>query len=246
MDEHVVGQLKDAANAGIDALEANQVDQASVHFSRALDLSEEIQDGRTRRDELASLAQLLAVRFPDLALTAAEEAVELDRELGLETELPEDLIAVGNAHQNMENTEQAEKLFREALAIALAQNAFANAASANTNIGALAAGRGDLAEAMELFETSLGYLAQDSFDNTETQTRFALLQIYEFEECDVERALDKARELCDRLLDELLPMQQDAVPSFVEDLCGRYVTAHPEIEDGEAWRAATFPRIYQA
>ena len=61
----------------------------------------------------------------------------------------------------------------------------------------------------------------------------------------MERALENARELHDRLFEEMHPNQQDATPGFVETFCARYLEAHPEIADGAAWRAATFPRIYQ-
>lgn len=243
-DDEVVEQIRATSHAGLDAVGANDVDQASVHFAAVLDLCEDIADDTTRRNEYALLAGLLEARFPDMALTAAEEAVELDRDLGLDNKLPQDLIAVGNAHLNMQNTPQAEALYRQALDILLQQDDFANAASANTNLGSIVAGRGDLPGAMQIFETSLGYLARNPFEHTEVQTRFALLQVYEFEGIDVERALGNARELWDRLFDEMHPLQRDAGADFLEQLCNRYLAAHEKIDDGAAWRAATFPRVY--
>lgn len=243
-DEEIVERIRDTTRAGIDALEHNDVDQASVRFAAVLDLCDEIDDDRARRDEYALLAGITEARFPDLALSAAEEAVDLDRTLELENKLPQDLIAVGNAHLNMQNTPRAEELYRQALDILLEQEDWANAASANTNLGAIAADRGDLAGALQIFETSLGYLARSPFEHTEVQTRFALLQVYEFEDIDVERALANATELWDRLFDELHPVQREAGAGFLEQLCERYLQAHPEIDDGEAWRAAAFPRVY--
>lgn len=244
MDDQRVEELRETVNAGIAALERDRVDEARILFGKALDLADDIEDTRTRRDELSVLSELLVNRFPDLALGAAEDSVELDRELGLDRLLPQDMIGVGNAQRFLKNTGEAEALYRQALAILLERGDLANAASANTNLATMVAERNEFAEAIAICETSLEYLAKQPFDNTEMQTRFTLLQLYEFEEASVDKALDNARVLFDRLFDELTPMHLDAGSEMVEKCCARYLASHPEIEDVPAWKAATLPRLY--
>src|SRR5262249_8773672 len=133
-----------------------------------------------RRDEISTLATLFDMYgFHDLALMAAEEAVELDRILGLDKLLAEDIVSAGCAHQNMDNTAKAEACFQEALEICLRRNDWANAASANTNIAGIVANRGEMAKAIEMLEVSLEYLAKEPFDDTELKTRLTLLQAVE-------------------------------------------------------------------
>src|SRR6266705_841812 len=105
MDQQMVKEFRAAADKGIAALERKQADQASVHFNNALTRAEDLSDNRTRRDEIATLAALFdRCGFPDLGLMAAEEALGLDRSLGLENLMGQDLIEVGNAHLNLDNT----------------------------------------------------------------------------------------------------------------------------------------------
>ena len=135
--------------------------------------------------------------FPDLALMAAEDSVILDRELKLDRLLHQDLLAIGNAHLNLGNVGKAEACYREALDIAIGREDWANAASASTNLGNVAAQREDFPTAIEHYEKSLEYLAKEPFPDTEMNTRMMLLQVSEIQKVDVERVLDNARRLCE-------------------------------------------------
>ena len=128
---------------------------AGQHFNKALNLTEDVKDDRTRRDELAVLSILFdQCGFPDLALTAAEESVDLDRRLGLDELIHGDLLNVGTAHLNLDNDAKADACFREALALALARGDWANAASASTNLGNVLAKRGEMTKAIMLLQVS--------------------------------------------------------------------------------------------
>ena len=244
MDETTIKELRAAANRGIEAVAQGQADQASVHFNNALNLAEDLQDGRARREELSVLSTLFfECSFPDLALMAAEESVELDRSLGLNESLVGDIIALGNAHQALENTTKAEACFQEALAICLKGGDWADAASATTNIAALVANRGEMAKAIELLEQSLGYLAKEPFEHTEIQTRFALLQLLELDNREVDRAVENARQLCGRFWDKMPVAQRKVTQAFVDRVVKRYLAAHPRTRPN--WRAKNFPLLYR-
>lgn len=245
MDEATVSKLRTEANRGIEAVKNRLADQASLYFNNALNLAEDLQDERMRRDETSTLSTLFEhCGFPDLALMAAEEAVELDRTLGLDDLLGEDIIAVGSAHVRLKNTAKAEQCFREGLEMFLKRRDWANAASANTNLAGLVADRGEMAKAIELLEASLGYLAKEPFDDTELQTRFALLQAMEFEAHDVDRTIENARILSARFWDKMRDEQRKLTRDFVERAVERYLQAHPETR-AAAWKAKTFPLLYR-
>ena len=245
MDDEKVKQLRAEGNNGIAALKRRLTDRAGEHFNNALNLADEIEDERQRRDELATLSALFQqCGFPDLALMAAEEAVELDRALGLESFLGQDIISVGNAHMSMENTQKAQAYFEEALGMFVEQGEWANAASANTNLAAIVANAGEMPKAITMLETSLRYLAKEPFDNTETQTRFLLLQALEVTVSDVARAVENAQQLVSRFLHEMPPDQRQMTVHFVAKLAARYLEAHPQA-NADAWKAATFPLLFK-
>jgi tetratricopeptide (TPR) repeat protein len=244
MDEAKIKELRVEANQGIEAARRGQADQASLHFNNALNLAEDLEDERTRRDEISTLSALFEhCGFPDLALMAAEEAVDLDRSLGLDSLLGQDIIAVGNAHLKLQNAAQAEASFQEALEMFLKRSDWANAASANTNLAGMVADRGEMAKAIELLETSLGYLAKEPFDDTELNTRFALLQALEFEGRDVDRAIENARQLCARFWNKMPDLQRKLTGDFVARAIERHLQARPQA-NAAAWKARTFPMLY--
>jgi len=245
MDAAIVEQLRSKANAGIEALKKRHPDQASVHFNSALELAEDVADARTRRDEVAVLSTLFErCGFPDLALMAAEEAVELDRSLKLDGLLGQDIIAVGNAHLKLENVAKAEGCFKEALETFVKRGDWANAASANTNMAAIVANQGKMGKAITLLEASLAYLAEAPFPDTEMQTRFALMQAMEFEGYDVDRAIANAAELCARFWTDMREEQRAIARDFVDRAVKRYVQMHPQPKSS-AWKAKRFPMLYK-
>lgn len=244
MDENTVLELRREAEMGIAALQGNRSDVAAVHFNNALNRAEALKGDRTRRDELSALAGLLdQYGFPDLGLAAAEDAVELDQRLGLESLGAQDLIEVGNAHVSLENTVKAEQCFRDAVAVLLRRNEYASAASANSNLAALLANRGEVAQAIELFQKSLEYLAQESFDFTEIQTRIGLLETLEHTNGDLDTALENARRLCSRFFEQIPEPQLQAVRKFIGKLVKRYLDAHRNLVPKE-WKSKTFPMLY--
>ena len=55
MEQETVARIREAANKGIEAARANCRAAASRYFNEALNHVEDVNDGRTRRDELAVL-----------------------------------------------------------------------------------------------------------------------------------------------------------------------------------------------
>lgn len=244
MDNVMIAEIQEEVNRGFEALQRHKADQAAVFFIRALIRAEDLEDNCTRRDEFSGLSSAFEkCGFPDLALMAAEDAVDIDIELGMTDLMVSDIIAVGNAHLKMDNTAQSEKCYREALQISLEQGNFANAASANTNLASIIANRGDIPGAIALLENSLEYLAKQPFDPTEIQTRFALLQALEFEEHDVDEAIKNARQLCSRFFEKIPDIQLDVMKDFVGRAANRYLKAHPEV-DASTWKAENFPMFH--
>ena len=244
MDEEIAKAATAEANVGVEKIIAGRADEASVHFTNALDRVEEIVDDRTRRDEFSLLAGLFDhCGFPDLALMAAEQAIELDETLGLDALMASDVLALGNAHASMGNTSKAEAAFRKALPVFIDQKNYADAASATTNIAAIVANNGDMDGAIDLLEKSLGYLEQSPFDETEIQTRFALLQAMEITKRDTKAALKNAKELCSaRLMGKIPPPQVGPIREFVADVITRYLGEHP-VTNEKKWKATNFPAL---
>jgi tetratricopeptide (TPR) repeat protein len=244
MSTAVVADVRAAANQGLQAVQAGRSDLASQHFSRALDRAEDLADPRTRRDELAALSILFDESgFPDMALTAAEDSVALDRELGLDALVFEDLLNVGTAHLNLNNDAKAEVSFREALQGALARNQWANAASASTNLGNVFAKGSDMRRAIEAYEKSLEYLGKEAFDNTEINTRLMLLQASVIGKYDVDRTIDNARTLYQRFWNDLQDGHRQVAMSLIAEAVERYLAVH-QPNDPDAWTAKTFPAIF--
>jgi tetratricopeptide (TPR) repeat protein len=247
MDETTVNRIKAEADMGLKAVQAGRPDLAGQHFNNALNHAEDLEDDRTRRDEISVLSMLFdECGFPDLALMAAEESVEIDRRLGLNALLHEDLLNVGTAHLNLDNDAKAEACFREALDLAIKQGDWANAASANTNLGNVATKHGEMKRAIAIYEKSLEYLAKetsDNTDNTEINTRVMLLQASEIDNYDVDRSIDNARKLCGRFWKDMQDMHRQAAKELINQAVERYLESHPQKNAG-AWKAETFPMIF--
>lgn len=243
MDSEVIQSIQDAANRGIEALKRHDAAQASLDFDEALQLCDDVRDERARRDEVSILGSLFDhCGFPDLSLLAAEEAVDLDRKLGLEHELAGDLLNVGNAYQGAGNRKRAEEVYREVLALCLKRNELANAASANTNIAGMVADRGDWPAAIEMLKQSLAWLAQEPFPDTEKNTRLALVQLMDFTARSGEDAIDNARVLYAKFFDELPASHRKAAAAAIAATAERYLTAHENISRVK-WLNDNFPGL---
>jgi tetratricopeptide (TPR) repeat protein len=244
MEDQAVRRIKAEADRGLQAARAGRADLAGRHFNNALNEAAAITSDRIRRGELAVLSTLFDMSgFPDLALSAAEDSVGIDRRLGFDDVLHEDLLNLGNAHLNMDNDGKAEQAFREALDHALARNEWANAASASTNLGNLQTKHGDMTGAIARYETSLEYLAKEQFDDTEINTRLMLLQASELAQADVERSIDNAKSLCARFWKDMQQMHRDAARQLIGQAVERYLGSHEQPDPG-AWKAAAFPALY--
>jgi tetratricopeptide (TPR) repeat protein len=245
MDDETVRKLREEGNQGVRAAQAGRMDLAGQHFNKALGLAEDLEDDRQRRDEISVLSMVFDdCGLPDLALIAAEESVELDRKLGLDDLVHQDLLNVGTAHLNLGNHAKAEACFREALKLALARKEWANAASASTNLGKVFAQREEWKQSIESYETSLGYLERGAFEDTEINTRLMLLQVGELGGYDAERAVDNARRLCERFWKVMQGQKRQAAEVFVPQAVERYLKARPQGNPG-AWKAKTFPMIFR-
>jgi tetratricopeptide (TPR) repeat protein len=243
MDSAVLDEVRSAANRGIQALKERRPEQASADFAGALAAVANVPEAAGRRDETTALAQLFSrAGFADLAFLAYEDAIYLDKQLGLKPQLGLDLLEAGNATSQLGNEAEAEGYYRDALDILVAAKRFANAASASTNLGGSLANRGLVAEGIALLQQSLEYLAQAPFPDTELQTRFGLLQLYEHVGYDVDRSVDNAAQLFARFYETFRPEQREVAETAVRQLIDRYCAAHPEV-DCQTWKAATFPQL---
>ena len=239
--EKAVADVRDAANRGIREMQMQRRDRAAVEFDAALNAADAIAAAPVKRDEISVLATLFAnYGFHDLALMAAEDAVDLDRSLGLDSQLTGDLLAVGNAHTNLENESKAEAAFTEAQSVSLRLERWSDAASATTNLAGMYANRGQMKQAAEMLQTSLGYLARERFDETEINTRITLLQVLELSDGDLEVALNNAETLCGSFGNDIPPHARSVVANFVERMIARYAAAHAEARN-PAWKAKHFP-----
>jgi hypothetical protein len=241
MDASVVADLRTATNQAIDALKRRQADRARARFTEALAAAARIEDAETRREETASLGDLLSYSgFPDLARLAYEDAIDLDRHLGLKAQLGLHMLEAGNASRALGDEADAEQLYRDALEILVTEKRFADAAAASAQLGGILADRHDVAKAIVFLEQSLDYLAEVPFPATERQARVGLLQMYERAEYDVDRAVDNAMQLFAKYADALEPEQREVADTFACRLIQRYCRAHPEIDCG-TWKTTTFP-----
>ncbi|MBL8981228.1 MAG: tetratricopeptide repeat protein [Gemmatimonadetes bacterium] len=235
-------QVRKAANEGISALRRGRRDEAATHFDEALALCDDLEPALTRRGELSSLSLLFQqAGFGDLALAAAQDALDIVKAEGRTDLLGGDLLAVGNAHQTLGNTTAAIALFEEALALCIAQERWADAASASTNIAGLAFNEGNQDRAFALLKQSLDFLARNPFPHTEIQTRFLLMQGLEITKGDLDLALANAKQLV-TLLGEMPHDQREMTLRFIDRMTDRYLAERPQ-PAGKLWKILQFPQL---
>ena len=192
-----------------------------------MDHYEAIEDDTERRKELGTFTLLLdRLGFPDLALIAAQDAVELDEKLGDRRHLAEDIVACGNAQLHLGNTQEALSLYRQALDICVANGDLDNAASASTNIALIIGHQGQMDKAISMMYQSLNYLTRQSNPATEIITRIALTQALESEEKPPEDIFSVASPVT-RFANKLRPDQWDGLRGPLEQTVARYVQRHP-------------------
>ena len=219
-----------AANEGIRALRENRRDRAAMHFNAALDHFEDMEDPESRRGELGPFALMAdQVGFPDIALLAAKEAVELSKQLGDVRHLAEDLVTCGNANLHMGNMDEALSYYRRARDMCVENGDFDNAASASTNMAVVVGNSGSMDEAIHMLYQSLDYLAQKSHPQTEVITRIALTQALEAELRPPEDIFAVARPVA-AFAKDLRPDQWDGLRGPLEQTIRRFTQLHPEVD----------------
>lgn len=235
-------KIEEAANEGIAALRQGRRDQAAAHFDDALALCDDLQPPLARRRELATLSGLFQqTGFGDLALVAAQDALEIVRNEGRTDLLGGDLIAVGNAHITLGNIAAAIELFEEAKKLAVTHERWGDAASASTNIAGIVFNEGAQERAFTLLQQSLEFLAREPFEHTEIQTRFMLMQMLEITKGDLDLALANGKQLV-TLLDKMPPDQQQMTLRFVDQMSDRYLADRPQ-PAGKMWKIMQFPQL---
>lgn len=244
MTSDSVARSQAEVGAGIQAHNEGRRDDAGIHFWRALASLDGVREPRERRSLYSEIAGIFARGgYNDLALMAVQDAIDAARRLGDEKALAADLMEYANTHLRLGNRDEAEATYRSLLKRCVARRDFANAASASTNLAAILANDGYLADAIDLLENSLEYLERVSFPDTELNTRLALVQALDLAGGPPGRILEVARVLVDRFLDELPPPLVERVTKAVDGAIERHVREHPELS-AEHLKERDFARLY--
>lgn len=216
-----------AANAGITALKQGKRDKAGSHFNEALEHFESIEDDCERGMELSVFAQLVCrMGFWDLALMAAQTALEIHERSHQIREVEGDLITCGNVHSNLNNIEEALSFYRHALELCLANGHLDNGASAGTNLAGLLFNQGEMSQAIDLLYLSLDYVRRQNIPSTEIITRLMLTQGLEIKGRPPEEVFAIAGPLAG-FAQELRPDQWEVLRDSLERSIVRYVKDNP-------------------
>jgi len=199
-------------------------------------------DWALRLGKLADVCQLTG--HPDLSLMALRDLLGSAAPNVQPSRRCADLLTLANCWTSLGRATAASSVNEAALALAVEHACWADAASASTNLAAFAAGSGQLDIALERLQESLGYLAQDNGNpDTDAITRLALLRVVDALDADPAPALAASADLFTRLAPHVgRERWEEAAPAF-QRLVERHLAAHPEI-DAQAWKRATFPRVY--
>jgi tetratricopeptide (TPR) repeat protein len=235
---------QEEANAGVEAMKMGNRQKAGEHFWKALNHLDDIEDLSERRGYLAAISQLFSqTEFPDLALAASQDAVEIDEQREDMRNLTNDLLDVGNAQMNMNNWDEALKNYERALKTCLEKKYYDNAASASTNLGSIFWNRDENDKAIKMMNDSLKYLKKEPNPETEITTRVYLLNMLEYEKHDPEQVFKVAKPVVAQFSDQLRDDQWDLIRKSLDKSIKRYVAKNPQI-DANAWKAKNFPALY--
>lgn len=243
MDQITIRKVREMRAAALMHLQRRDPRRAGYFFTRAAYFAEEIEDPLLRRNEYGPLAEvLIRAGLGEMGLRLAEEAIRLDHELKDTRRLVSDLLSYGNALGRMGRHEKALGVFRQALDISLKEGAYANAASASTNIAAILANGGRFDEALKMLSDSLGYLRRAPFPETEVVTRLSVLQLYEHLKKPPELSLDFGRETLDRVGAVLGQSRRAALLDLLTKAAGRRAAEAPGLSREEII-AERFPEL---
>jgi tetratricopeptide (TPR) repeat protein len=228
---------------GIEAIRRGRRDEAALLFSRGLDVLDGIEDDEERHTELGTAGLVLdKAGFPDLALSALSDAVELSEELGDRRALAEDVINQGRAYLHLDRLPEAEQCFRRALAICEEEQHWDNAASAATNIAIIIGKQGRMDEAIDLLKGAVANVERrPGHPSNEVVTRMATLQALVAVDRDHLYAIEIAKPLLGRLSGELRPDQRDNTVGPLRQCIERYAAIAGR--DAEDLKREHFPGV---
>jgi hypothetical protein len=238
----------------IEHTQARCFGEAGQRFLEALERMEAWPDGPQRTEQLGVAADLcFRAGHPDLALMALQDMLESRQHLGNPGRHCADLLTLANSWNGLGRPDSSAAVNEAALAYALDQERYADAASASTNLAILDANAGRLPAALGRLQESLGFLAKESNPDTDAITRLVLLQVVDGilgdpaieSKPDPEVALDASADLFTRLVRYVGPDRWNTAAPAFHRLVDQYVAAHPDL-DAEAWKRSTFPLVFKA
>jgi hypothetical protein len=218
---------------------------ASGHLFDAICVASRAASRDVRRNELTKLSMLcVKAGFEDLALIALVGAIAELEAAGELDDAEASMFDVGNLFARLGNLDEMGYWNQRALDTSLARGHHAHAASASTNLAAIAAQRGDLERAEQLATASLGYLEREPLPHTELVTRSLLVRIAERRERPAEAAIAIARPIFGALRD--VPASEELrheVKVALDSIARRHLAAHPAL-DGAAWKREHLPELW--
>lgn len=232
-------------NSAIELTRAQRYGEAGALLLNALEDLEATQPRIAASEQLRALSDIcLRAGHPDLALMTLRQLLDISDGVLTPSQRTADLLTLSSCWASLARPVTSTTVNESALAFAVEHALWADAASASTNLAALAASSGHLTMALERLQTSLGYLEKDNGNpSTDAITRLLLLRVTDALGSDPEPALLASTELFDRLEPEVgRDRWEDAAPAF-HRLVERHLAAHPEI-NADAWKRETFPRVF--
>ena len=242
-DEAIFNESINESNIAMRILRERRLN-AGVHCWRALVVLDGVKDLRMKRNCLIGLAERFfnGLTFFDLSLFAVQSAIEIDESLSDPKSLAGDLLIYGNIQRDLGNTTSAIETFRKSLEMSIEIEAFANAASASTNLAVMLANNEKMDEALSLLYRSLSYLKKAPFPETETNTRLILINILYLKSIKPEEVIENAEVLFNRFSNKIPGHTKSLVSSALEKAIAKYLLDHPEIEP-QLFRAQKFPLL---
>jgi tetratricopeptide (TPR) repeat protein len=236
---------EEVLDRAIDLTRARRFGEAGELFFASLQLIEAKPAGPTRSRLLGAAADTYSsAGHPDLGLMAVQVLLESAERRKDPASHCADLLTLANSWSRLGRESASYAVNEMALDHAIAHHGFADAASASTNLALRDANGGNLEKALERLQRSLGYLAKDSFPDTDAITRLTLLQVANAMEVDPTFALEASKDLFSRLAKHVGPQRWNSGPADAfHGLVARYLAKHPTL-DADAWKRTNFPVVF--
>ena len=214
-------------------------------LAQAADAAAGIEDDRSRRFALSSIAQhAVNVFYPELAQQLARQLIRLDRQLGCTSWVITDVLSYGSSMHLSRQHLEAEEAFRQAFDLALQIESWQQASAASSNYAAAIAARGALEEAEGWLRRSLECLAREPDLDTEIRTRAMLIQIRHALGESPASCLDQARSLIDERGAQMTDSHRGVLQAALEPVLASVFAANPEL-DPPAWVEQHFPELME-